>query len=88
MSVIVVMNFGQASALFGPYKSNHACFPPLMYEGAPGTSEYILHEEFGEVEPELVEKINWDNLPRFTIGDASAYDDHYQDFLASRTPTE
>jgi hypothetical protein len=85
MSVLVVLNFGQATAVFGPYKKNHDCIPPLMYAGDPGPAEYIMHEEIDQV-PELDVKINWDNLPRFTIGDGSDYDIHYQEYLLEYEP--
>ena len=85
MAVLVVLNVGQVAAVFGPYKQNHECRPPLMYEGPPGVDEYFMHEEIEEV-PELDIKLNWGALPRFTIGDGSAYDIHYQAYLAAQQP--
>ena len=85
MAVLVVLNEGQSIAVFGPYKANHECRPPKMYEGPPGADEYFMHEEIDQV-PELDVKINWENLPRFTIGDGSAYDIHYQAYLAAQQP--
>ncbi len=84
MSVLVVLNFGQVTAVTGPYKENHVCRPPMMYAGDPGPAEYFMHEEIDQV-PELDIKINWSILPRFTIGDGSPYDIHYQAYLAAQS---
>ena len=82
--ILVILNFGQATAIFGPFKKNNTCIPIKIYEGPPGDDEYILHEDLEDTEPELVNKINWGNLPRFTIGDNSSYDQHYQQWLIDK----
>jgi len=76
MSVLIKLNAGQRTAVRGPYKKQHIC-EPLKIEFP---DFYILHEEIREV-PELKLKINFDPLPRFTIGDGSDDDLRYQQYL-------
>lgn len=76
MTVLIKLNAGQRTAVRGPYKSQHQC-EPIEIEFP---NFYILNEEITTVE-ELKLKINFDPLPRFTIGDGSADDLIYQEYL-------
>ena len=73
--ILYKLNNGQANAVKGPYKKQHDCIPGFIED-----KFHILHLGI-ENEPELDMKVNFNAIDIFTIGDGSADDLIYQDWL-------
>ena len=74
--ILYKLNNGQANAVRGPYKKQHECDPIFIED-----KFHILHKGIENDAPELDVKVNFNAFKEFTIGDGSADDIIYQDWL-------